>query len=254
MRSIFAGAIGLATIVLVLPVQGAYIDEKKSRALLDTFHRHSLMAENERYCMTLALYFEGGSTRESEDGQRHIARVITERAKENRRIWGGRTICGVVFHKVGVVCQFSFACLPRARRTPRKGTSWRASATIARKALAGENAGPSPLIRYYMNESLTPPRNACRFRQEFVPVVRAGRHEFFREATLAERRILAVTPSEACARHRALVESAKARALAKANANRKRASRKRTSSARYAAKRVKTILRRGKIARLRHYR
>src|SRR5262245_49826935 len=65
--------------------------------------------ESEFYCMTLAIYFEGGSTAESEVGQRHIAHVISQRARANRKMWGGSTICGVVFHRGGNnVCQFSF--------------------------------------------------------------------------------------------------------------------------------------------------
>ena len=58
-----------------------------------------IVAETDLYCMTLAIYFEGGSTFEPEIGQRHIARVITERAKADRSYWGGKTICGVVFYK-----------------------------------------------------------------------------------------------------------------------------------------------------------
>ena len=84
-----------------------------------------IVAETDLYCMTLAIYFEGGSTFEPEIGQRHIARVITERAKADRSYWGGKTICGVVFYKRKGVCQFSFACLPIARRTPRKNCSGR---------------------------------------------------------------------------------------------------------------------------------
>src|SRR5262245_47632115 len=90
-----------------------------------------IVAETELYCLALAIYFEGGSTREPEIGQRHIARVITERAKANRTYWGGNTICGVVFYKRKGVCQFSFACLPIARRTPRKNVLWQASEAVA---------------------------------------------------------------------------------------------------------------------------
>ena len=118
-----------------------------------------IVAETERYCLTLAIYFEGGSTFEPEIGQRHIARVITERAKADRRYWGGNTICGVVFYK-RAKCQFSFACLPLARRTPRPGPSWDASQEIARAQLEGRNDETPDLIRYYMNAPLSNPRSA----------------------------------------------------------------------------------------------
>ena len=75
------------------------------------------------YCMALAVYFEGGSSAESEEGQRHIARVIHQRAKANLRKWGGSDVCDVIFYNRAGVCQFSFACLPTAQRTPRGGAA-----------------------------------------------------------------------------------------------------------------------------------
>jgi len=194
-----------------------------------------LFWETELYCMTLAIYFEGGSTAESEIGQRHIAHVISQRARANRKMWGGPTICGVVFYAASAnnVCQFSFACLPLARRTPHKGARWDVSAEIAREELEGvrreaapaENTGeegdaaptshaePDPLIRYYMNPALTPLKNVCRFQKEFVPVVKAGRHNFFREPTSEERRMLAQSEPEACKRYAAMLQAQKAKAL-----------------------------------------
>jgi hypothetical protein len=166
-----------------------------------------IVAETELYCLTLAIYFEGGSTREPEIGQRHIARVITERAKANRRYWGGNTICGVVFYKKAKTCQFSFACLPLARRTPRMNELWAQSAAVARDAIEGRNEEPDGSIRYYMNARLSALKNVCAFRKEFVPVTTAGTHEFFREATREERAELAKTNPEACQRYAALLKA-----------------------------------------------
>ena len=157
-----------------------------------------IVAETDLYCLTLAIYFEGGSTFEPEIGQRHIARVITERAKADRRYWGGNTICGVVFYKRKGVCQFSFACLPIARRTPRKNVLWQASEAVAVDALAGRNDDPDASIRYYMNAELSALKNVCAFRKQFVRVTKAGTHEFFREASAEERATLAKTNPEAC--------------------------------------------------------
>jgi hypothetical protein len=201
------------------PAGAAFTPEEPLRLAVDPLlERSDVVAETEHYCMALALFFEGGSTGESEHGQRHIARVVMERAKANRRIWGGRTICGVVFHKAKGTCQFTFACLPIARRTPYKSAAWRRSAEIAREALAGRNGEPDELIRYYMQAELTPAKNECRFRKEFVPVTKAGRHEFFREPTSTERRALARAEFEACARYAAQLEAEKAKAAAKAKA------------------------------------
>jgi Cell Wall Hydrolase len=174
-----------------------------------------IAAESRLYCLALAVYFEGGSTVESEEGQRHIARVVSERAKANRRIWGGADICDVVFYMRAGVCQFSFACLPAARRTPRGGPAWRYSLTIAEDELAQRSEVQERLIRYYMNPALTSDRNACRFRKEFVPVVEAGRHHFFREPTAAERAELKVAQPIECKRYAEALE-AKKRAVAAA--------------------------------------
>jgi len=160
-----------------------------------------IFSETHEYCLALALYFEGGSTGESEEGQRHIARVVVERAKANKRKWGGPDLCDVVFYRRGGVCQFSFACLPSARRTPRGGAAWNRSLAIARDELAGRSSVTERSIRYYMNAALTPDRNACRFRREFVPVVQAGRHEFFREPTGSERAEIAKGEYAECRRH-----------------------------------------------------
>jgi hypothetical protein len=60
-----------------------------------------------------------------------------------------------------------------------------------------------------MNASLTPAKNACRFRKEFVPVVQAGRHEFFREPTRAERRALEKAEHAECKKYEASLRKKK---------------------------------------------
>jgi hypothetical protein len=203
----------IAGALLSAPVHAAYLPDETVRFDYDpALASHDIVGETEHYCMTLALFFEGGSTGESEEGLRHIARVIVERAKADRRMWGGSTICGVVFKEAKGVCQFSFACLPVSRRTPRGGRMWEISAEIADEALEGNHEGTDELVRYYMNAELASLRNVCSFRREFVPVVKAGRHEFFREATRAERKELANTEFEACTRYTALLEAQKAKA------------------------------------------
>ncbi len=167
-----------------------------------------IFAETELYCLTLGIFFEGGSTDEPELGQRHIARVITERAKADRPYWGGKTICGVVFYK-RKICQFSFACLPLARRTPAGGPLWDRSYAIAVAALAGRDSEPDASIRYYMNAELSALKYVCLFRKEFVPVVKAGRHEFFREASTSEQAALAKSNPEACQRYAASLKAKK---------------------------------------------
>lgn len=178
--------------------------EETKFALGDPINRNRDIAyETDLYCLALAVYFEGGSTDETEQGQRHIAHVVAARARANRQIWGGSKICDVVFYKRAKVCQFSFTCLPLEKRTARGGKAWRYSMEIARDELEGRSGLEERLLRYYMNAELTPPKNACRFRKEFVPVVQAGRHEFFREASRAERRELEKAEHAECKKYEA---------------------------------------------------
>jgi hypothetical protein len=173
--------------------------------------QRDIRAQSQGFCLTLAIYFEGGSTFEPEIGQRHIARVIHERARANLRKWGGADICDVVFYMSKGVCQFSFTCLPQARRTPRFGPVWHRAREIADEELHGRNELSERTIRYYMNTALTPPRNACRFRKEFVKVVDAGRHEFFREPTPEERAELANGRFEECEKYTQQIKAAEAK-------------------------------------------
>jgi len=182
--------------------------------------RRDIKAETDLYCLALAVYFEEGSTSEALDGQRQIARVVRERAKAGLTKWGGRDICNVVFYKRAGVCQFSFACLPLARRMPHGGSRWRQAMAIAGEELTGASEGGDD-ARYYMNPAMTSDRNACRFRKEFVPLFEAGRHEFFREPTADERRALAAAEPAECKRYKAALELKKQIAKAAAEKRRK---------------------------------
>jgi hypothetical protein len=218
MRGIFASLYLACAIIAAIAVATpalayrAPADDAKV-ALGDPINRSRDIAyETDLYCLALAVYFEGGSTDETEEGQRHIAHVVVARARANRQIWGGGKICDVVFYKRAKVCQFSFACLPLKERTARGGKAWRYSMQIARDELEGRSGLEERLLRYYMNAELTPPKNACRFRREFVPVVQAGRHEFFREATREERRALEKAEHAECKKHEASLKRKVAKA------------------------------------------
>jgi hypothetical protein len=215
MRGSFASLyLACATVAAIAVATPAYaypapVEETKV-ALGDPINRSRDIAyETDLYCLTLAVYFEGGSTDETEEGQRHIAHVVVARARAKRQVWGGHKICDVVFYKRGKVCQFSFACLSIEKRTARGGKAWRYSMNIARDELEGRSGLEERLLRYYMNASLTPPKNACRFRKEFVPVTQVGRHEFFREASRTERRALEKAEHEECKKYEASLKKKK---------------------------------------------
>lgn len=224
MRDGGAGSsIGLGALLAILsfgPGHAAFVPPGDEAAFEASVAERDIVSESHLYCVALAVYFEGGSTAETPEGQRHIARVVAERAKANVRKWGGADICDVVFYRRAGVCQFSFACLPLARRTPRGGERWEHSLAVARDELEGKSDVHERTIRYYMNPALTSDRNACRFRKEFVPVVEAGRHEFFREPTEAERAALVTSDPAECKRYQAALEAKKR--LAKALAEKRR--------------------------------
>ena len=177
--------------------QAAYLPFQNPPVVETDIVSRDVHAETRLHCLALAIYFEGGSTGESEDGQRHIARVVVERARANRSYWGGPEICDVVFYRKSK-CQFSFACLPLAQRTPKGGAAWEYSVSIAREELEGRSSLRERAIYYYMNAELSLLRNVCLFRKEFVAVVQAGRHEFFREATREEMKDLSRTDPTEC--------------------------------------------------------
>lgn len=211
----FSVGLGAVLAVLVLgSVYAAFMPTGEEEA--DDALPRDIVAESELHCVALAVYFEGGSTFESEDGQRHIARVVVERARSNLNKWGGANLCDVVFYKRAGVCQFSFACLPLARRIPRMNAAWQQALAIAHDELEGRSAVREETIRYYMNPALTSDRNACRFRKEFVPVVEAGRHQFFREPTEFERVDLRNSEPIECQRYKAAIEAKKRVAKARA--------------------------------------
>jgi spore germination cell wall hydrolase CwlJ-like protein len=208
--------LALGTLIAALPLAGAQAHFASGDAQLATMDvvPQDIVSGNQRFCMALAVFFEGGSTGESEEGQRHIARVVNERARANRRKWGGEDVCDVVFYNRRGVCQFTFACLPLAKRTPLGGAAWAYALTIADDELAGVSPLEERSIRYYMNPTLTPRRNACRFRKEFVPVIVAGRHHFFREPTPEERMLLAASEFSECKQQATSPRRAKSRPAA----------------------------------------
>ena len=193
-----------------------------------------IVAESQLHCLALAVFFEGGSTDEIVEGQQHIARVVIDRARERRRKWGGGDICDVVFYKRVGVCQFSFACLPQARRTPSGGPRWRQAMLIAGQELESGRNRRAEEMRYYMNPALTSDRNACRFRKEFVPITKVGRHEFFREADEAERAVISAEQHVECVRYQAALEAQRRKAAALAEKKRLAAMKKKSKRSRIA--------------------
>ena len=165
--------------------------------------------------MTLAIFFEGGSTGEPDVGMRHIARVIAERAKANRPQWGGNTICGVVFYKKTSTCQFSFACLPLGAPHAEAGAGVGCLGTNRARAIGGpkqRDGRPHPRLH---ERAFGQSAQCLHVPQGIRAVTTAGRHEFFREASTAERRELEAQSHSDCHRYAASLKKNKSKKYAK---------------------------------------
>ena len=70
-------ALGLLVAACLLPAfaNAVYLPDQDTRPVVNDLFERDVVAETELYCMTLAIFFEGGSTGETEIGMRHIARV-----------------------------------------------------------------------------------------------------------------------------------------------------------------------------------
>ena len=103
-------AVGLTALaaILVAPTLASYGPIGQPDTFEQRWPERDIKAETELHCLAVAIFFEGGSTAETLEGQRHIARVVTERAKAGLRKWGGRDLCDVVFYKRAGVCQFTW--------------------------------------------------------------------------------------------------------------------------------------------------
>ncbi len=123
-------SVGLGSLLAVLilgSVYAAFIPLGDESALNNELPPPDIAGETQLHCVALAVYFEGGSTSEPEVGQRHIARVVVERAKSNLRKWGGSDTL-----RRGV--------LQEGRRLP---VYIRLPAARAAHAAAGKGLGPS---------------------------------------------------------------------------------------------------------------
>lgn len=186
-------------------------------------------AQNIKFCLTMAAYYEGGSTDEPEEGVREYVRTILYRMSRNLPKWGGNTVCGVVYKLYNGVCQFTFACKAGNRKPP-ENPRWLQTERIVEEELIAYEEGVRNGLPYYYNPRETAWRVQCRWRKELVPVRHAGRHLYFREPdSRQEARELARGNYPECHRAKAAVAKAKAKArtkLAKAKKYKKRLARK----------------------------
>jgi len=134
------------------------------------------MADDERLCLTQAIYHEARG--ESEDGQWAVANIIINRALNKKY---PSTICGVVFQnadKGKYRCQFTFACDGRSDMgTERR--AWQRSMEIAEAAFAEFQRGDRPDVLpksalFYHTTAVAP-----SWSRTFRRVAAIGSHVFY---------------------------------------------------------------------------
>ncbi len=133
--------------------------------------------------MALNVYHEARG--EKELGQMMVAYVTLKRAEDNRSMWGGRTILGVVFKKK----QFSWTDDPSIAKLLPHDLAWRKALAVATWVAMGFFEPPEVLVdaRYYLNPDTADHKNLCLMAQNFIQVGIVGNHRFYREASMGEK-------------------------------------------------------------------
>jgi hypothetical protein len=148
---------------------------------------------NNRNALALArnVYWEAIIAKEPELSSRMVAYVTVQRAKANKRIFGGTNIYGVVYKRATkpngvIVCQFSWTCMAVAHKEPGSKPHWRLSQRIANDELAGNFSPPAHLkgATHYLNPKHSARHNICWFKTHLVLLGKAeesSQHVFYRE-------------------------------------------------------------------------
>jgi len=118
------------------------------------------------HCMAEAVYHEARG--ESATGMVAVAAVVLNRVSAT-----GKGICDVIYERSrtekGVLCQFSFTCVPALHRRIREMDAWERSLAVAKRfvPLAGEHPDPTSGAMYFntCSRARTPPKGITRIGQ-----------------------------------------------------------------------------------------
>lgn len=148
---------------------------------------------NERALIALAknVYWEALAANEPELSARMVAHVTVERAKANKKYWGGEDIHDVVYARKlkkngGMVCQFTWTCKTAAKKEPGVSAKWELAMQIAREELAGKFTPPPQLVgaTSYLNPKYSGRHNICEFKTRLILLGKAepeSQHFFYRD-------------------------------------------------------------------------
>lgn len=118
------------------------------------------------HCMAEAVYHEARG--ESVTGMVAVAAVVLNRVSAT-----GKGICDVIYERSqrekGVLCQFSFTCVPAPQRRVREMVAWERSLAVAKRfvPLAGKHPDPTNGAMYFntCSGTRTPPKGITRIGQ-----------------------------------------------------------------------------------------
>lgn len=122
-------------------------------------------------CLAENIYFEAG--RESMAGKVAVAHVTLNRL---HRSGYPKTICGVINHKIGDTCMFSWKCAPQPR-IDYQSKSWKDSHKVAYDLLSKDRKDMIDITEgatHFHNQTVRPDWKMKR-------VARIGEHTFYRQ-------------------------------------------------------------------------
>ena len=119
-------------------------------------------------CLTDAVYYE--SRGEPVEGQEAVAQVVLNRT---RKPGFPKSICGVVFQRARMTCQFSFAC-DGSITAQRDGAAWLRAQRIASRALGGYRLAQIGGATHFHVAGLQ-----VAWNDSLLQVARIGAHVFY---------------------------------------------------------------------------
>ncbi len=142
--------------------QGIVTNRVKNNESVSTIDKTQLM------CLAKNVYFEARG--ESERGMKAVAHVTLNRAAHHRF---PKSVCGVVYQRIGGSCQFSWICDGNSDRI-RSHDEWIKSMRIAFQVLSGRTRDPTHGATHYFNYNIVSPD----WSRRLVQTATIGNHSF----------------------------------------------------------------------------
>ena len=127
--------------------------------------------EKEVMCLAKNIYFEAGL--ESKTGKIAVAEVTMNRVKHHHF---PKSVCKVVYQKLGRTCMFSWVCIRKNHSVP-QNRMWNESLAIAESILiSGKRYGIIGDAKFFHGDYIEPNKDF----QRLTRVTQIGRHIFYK--------------------------------------------------------------------------